>query len=120
MKINTLEAFIKVVETGSIHAAARELGWSQPSLSKAIKQLEGEVSASLLQRGTRGVIVTPYGKALYKRALVMSDEMRKIQEDMEHLRDRMEGKVRINLAPAAITELGPLAIRAFHVFEPKI
>jgi DNA-binding transcriptional LysR family regulator len=120
MKINTLEAFIKVVETGSIHAAARDLGWSQPSLSKAIKQLEGEVNASLLQRGTRGVIVTPYGKALYKRALVMSDEMRKVQEDMTQLRDKMEGKVRINLAPAAITELGPRAIRAFHDAYPDI
>ncbi len=120
MKLDTLEAFIKVVETGSIHAAARDLGWSQPSLSKAIKQLETELNASLLQRGTRGVIVTEYGKSLYRRALVMSDEMRKVHEDMHQLRDKMEGKVRINLAPAAITELGPRAIRAFHDAYPDI
>lgn len=62
MQVKQLEYLMKVVECGSITQASQELYISQPSLSKAIHQLEQEYGAQLLIRKARGVELTGEGK----------------------------------------------------------
>ena len=50
MKDYQLRALLRVVETGSIRAAARTLQLSQPAVTKAIRELEAEVDAPLVLR----------------------------------------------------------------------
>ena len=47
-----METFVRVVETGSFSAAARQLGIGQPAVSKAVAQLEDRIGVQLLLRST--------------------------------------------------------------------
>lgn len=61
MTLQQLKYIIKVAETGSIHTAAIELFITQPSLSKAIMELEKEMNIVILNRTNRGVTLTEDG-----------------------------------------------------------
>lgn len=61
-----LRAFVRTVERGSITAAARDLGVTQPAVSKLLRNLEAYAGARLLERTARAVRPTPHGLALYE------------------------------------------------------
>lgn len=61
-----LRAFIRTIERGSITAAARDLGVSQPAVSKLIRNLEAHAGARLLERSSRAMKPTPLGLTLYE------------------------------------------------------
>lgn len=63
-----VEAFLVAVRTGSISAAARELGMSQPAVSQAVRALERSTGLGLLHRTGQGVEVTEAGRLLYEAA----------------------------------------------------
>jgi DNA-binding transcriptional LysR family regulator len=60
-RLLALRAFVRTAHSGSFSRAARELGLSQPSISRILSQLESEVGASLLVRTTRAVALTDSG-----------------------------------------------------------
>lgn len=59
---------VRVVETGSFSAAARQLNVGQPAVSKTIAQLENRLQVSLLIRSTHGLTPTEAGLRFYERA----------------------------------------------------
>lgn len=61
-----LRALVRTIERGSITAAARDLGVSQPAVSKLLRNLEGHVGARLIERSARAVRPTPQGLRLYE------------------------------------------------------
>jgi DNA-binding transcriptional LysR family regulator len=72
-----MEAFVRVVDTGSFSAAARQMQIGQPAVSKAIAQLEDWLGVRLLLRSTRSLAPTEAGQNYYlraKRALEEADE----------------------------------------------
>lgn len=64
-----MQAFVKVVESGSFVRAAERLGWSTSSLSRQIAELEAHLGARLLQRTTRRISLTDSGRSYYERCL---------------------------------------------------
>src|SRR5580692_7946412 len=74
MELRHLRYFIAAAEAGSLTVAAQKtLHTSQPSLSRQIRDLEGEVGAQLLSRRARGIELTPAGRAFLDHArLVLS------------------------------------------------
>ncbi len=60
-----LRALVRTIERGSITAAARDMGISQPAVSKLIRNLEAHTGARLLERSSRVVKPTPIGLSLY-------------------------------------------------------
>ncbi|MEN0136743.1 MAG: LysR family transcriptional regulator [Rhodococcus sp. (in: high G+C Gram-positive bacteria)] len=80
--------FLAVVEEGSISAAARRLGLSQPSVSQTIHELERELESTLFTRG-RGMSATSSGRALIgpaRSALRALDAARWAIEDVSELK----------------------------------
>ena len=69
-----MEAFVRIIETGSFSAAARQLRVGQPSISKAVAQLEERLGTRLLSRSTRGLTPTEAGQGFYERAKRALDE----------------------------------------------
>lgn len=65
---SALRAFVRIVERGSITAAAADLGVSQPALSKLLRNLETHTGARLLERNSRVTRPTAQGQALYEAA----------------------------------------------------
>jgi LysR family hca operon transcriptional activator len=69
MELRHLRYFVAVAEEGSLTVAAvRRLHTSQPSLSRQLRDLEDEVGAELFVRGSRGVDLTPAGRAFLEHA----------------------------------------------------
>ena len=56
-----LKLFARVARTGNFSRAAKEVGLSQPSASRLIRQLEGQIGAALFTRSTRAVVLTGAG-----------------------------------------------------------
>ena len=63
-----MEVLVKVIDTGSFSAAARQLGVGQPAVSKTIAQLETRIGVKLLLRSTRGLSPTEAGQRYYEHA----------------------------------------------------
>ncbi|WP_052390311.1 LysR family transcriptional regulator [Streptomyces sp. NRRL B-24484] len=64
MTLDDLRVFTAVCRTGSLSAAARELSCTQSAVSQHVKRLEREVGLSLIERHTRGVVPTAFGRML--------------------------------------------------------
>lgn len=60
--------FREVARSGSISAAARKLGWTQPALGQQLKKLEKEAGTALVRRHARGITLTPAGEVLLGHA----------------------------------------------------
>lgn len=67
-RLAALEVFVRVVDTGSFSAVARQQHIGQPAVSKAVVQLEEWLGVSLLLRSTRKVVPTEAGRIFYERA----------------------------------------------------
>jgi DNA-binding transcriptional LysR family regulator len=63
-----MTTFVRVVDTGSFSAAARQLNVGQPAVSKTIAALEDRLQVSLLIRSTHGLTPTEAGARFYERA----------------------------------------------------
>ena len=76
MEFRQIRYFRVVAEAGSFTRAAHELGISQPSLSKQIRQLEAQLDAVLLIRDGRGVKMTAAGAELYDRLVEVDEKLK--------------------------------------------
>lgn len=81
-----LMQFKKVVEAGSISAAAKLLYISQPSLTQNIKKLEERIGSSLFHRSSTGITTTSYGSILYDHVRVMDNSYQQALEKIEVLK----------------------------------
>ena len=90
-----IRSFLAVAETGSLSAAARRLGASQPTLGRQIRQLESELRQGLFHRQPRGFTLTPNGEASLEPARRMSDAVHQIALTATGRQTAMEGSVRI-------------------------
>ncbi|MGL4239506.1 MAG: LysR family transcriptional regulator [Beijerinckiaceae bacterium] len=70
-RLAELDIFARVVTSGSMSAAARELGISPPVVSKRIRSLEERLGTRLLQRTTRQLALTESGKGFYERVVAI-------------------------------------------------
>ncbi|MFY9731845.1 MAG: LysR family transcriptional regulator [Candidatus Acidiferrales bacterium] len=76
MELRHLRYFVSVADAGSLTLAAeRGLHTSQPSLSRQIRDLEDEVGAQLLTRRSRGIELTPAGRAFLEHARVVLSQV---------------------------------------------
>ena len=83
MELRHLRYFCVVAEELNFTSAAERLHMSQPPLSRQIKQLEQEVGAELLERGPRGLRLTPTGQFFQQHALQI---LEKVEATLESTR----------------------------------
>ena len=107
MNVSQLRTFIAVVDHGSFSEAARVLGISQPAVTMQIQALEADISATLLDRGYRKVLLTEAGQALLPHARKVLAEI----DDARHSIDAVSTTVGGRLAVAASTTPGQYLLR---------
>jgi DNA-binding transcriptional LysR family regulator len=73
-RLGAMETFVRVVETKSFSAAARDLKVGQPAVSKSIAHLEEQFGVRLVIRSTRGLTMTEAGQHFYERARKIVDD----------------------------------------------
>jgi DNA-binding transcriptional LysR family regulator len=89
------QVFVTVAETGSLSAAARRLGQSQPTIGRQIKRLEEETGLTLFARQPRGLDLTEHGQALLPAARRMAEASGEIRLAMAGENRDLRGTLRI-------------------------
>lgn len=92
-----LQDFVAVAETGSLSAAARQRGLSQPTLGRRIEQLERQLNAHLFNRTPRGLTLTETGERILGHARRMAEEALAVERVASGDNQRIEGSVRVTL-----------------------
>src|SRR5258705_11931080 len=100
MRLSQIRDFLAVVESGGIRAAARELGVSQPAITRSVRRLEAELHTRLLQRTPTGVVPTQAGRAFLARARAAQAELRKAEGEADQLGEK-GGSVAFGVSPTA-------------------
>lgn len=118
MKDHQLKALVKVADSGSIRAAAREMHLSQSALTKALRELEEDVGAELLTRSYRGVDFTPAGRALLVRARLALATLEKAREEVRLLRGGAGARIAIALTPMVAASVLPRVLADFRRVQP--
>ena len=120
MNLRHLKIFEAVAEAGSIRAAARDSTLTQPAMTYAIRELEQSIGAQLLVRSAKGVVPTEIGLALLRRARLLSNEVRRAEEEIAQLRDRAGGLLRVAFSSFALEQLLPTALLDFRRQWPGV
>lgn len=115
-----LQAFVAVAETGSLSAAARRLGASQPTLGRQIAALERELAAALFHRQPRGLTLTETGAALLEPARTMQAAAGQIAILAAGQDVRLDGTVRITASVAFSVYHLPRIFARIREKEPAI
>lgn len=94
-RLKRMAVFARVVEAGSMSAAARELGMTTSAVSQRIRQLEAEIGLALLHRSTRRLSTTEAGQAYYEDCAAMLLAAHTAEQRLADLRDEPRGELRI-------------------------
>jgi DNA-binding transcriptional LysR family regulator len=94
-RLKRMGVFARVVELGSMSAAARELDMTASAVSQQVRQLEAEVGLGLLHRSTRRLSTTEAGQAYYEDCAAMLHAAQAAERRLSELRDEPRGELRI-------------------------
>ena len=97
-RLAAMQAFVRVVDSGSFSAAARRLNVGQPALSKSIAQLEDRLGVKLLVRTTHGLTPTEAGLHFYERARRSIEEADEAELAARGASAGLTGKLRVSAA----------------------
>ena len=86
-RLYQMRVFVRVVETGSFSAVARELGTIQPTISKQLTALEDNLGVRLLNRTTRQLSTTEAGRKYYDRCRHILDEITDLEGSLTELQN---------------------------------
>jgi molybdate transport repressor ModE-like protein len=112
--------FRAVARAGSISAAARELGWTQPAVSQHVRALEREAGSALLLRGPGGVELTEPGRLLLARADAVASHLHMAAEELSAIGELRRGQVRLVAYPTAAATWAPAAIAGLMRRHPEV
>ena len=109
---NQVRAFLATAETGSLSAAARSLGLTQPTLSRQVSALEQELGVTLFERGRRSSDLTSTGTELLEHVRAMGDAALRISLTASGQAQAVEGQVSITTTNTYATyHLPPILAR---------
>jgi DNA-binding transcriptional LysR family regulator len=120
LRLRDLHVFFAVVQSGSMAKAAAHLKITQPSVSKAIGDLEAALGVRLFDRSTKGVGPTMYGDALMKCGSVVFDELRQGIRHIEFLADPTVGVLRIGCPDLCAAVIIPRVLERFSEKYPDV
>lgn len=119
-RFDAMQAFIRVVESGSFTKAAETLQMNKTTVTQLIQQLETRLRVKLLNRTTRKVNVTPDGAVYYEHAVRLLADMDDAETSLSHAVAMPRGKLRIDVpSPLARMILVP-ALPEFYSQYPDI
>jgi DNA-binding transcriptional LysR family regulator len=99
-RIEDFQAFVAIVEKGSLTAAATQLGRSLQSVSRSLAALEGALGIELIARTTRHSAVTEAGLAFYRRVGAALSEIEAAKLETSNRRSQAAGLLRITSSTA--------------------
>lgn len=119
MNLVQLRSLIAVADAGSIGAAGRALGVSQPAVTKSIRALESELGIALIRRTARGTEFTELGRTFLIRARSACQEIDRGREELAQATGGKTASVVLGAGSAAAAALLPGAINRLRAVLPS-
>ncbi|WP_144640652.1 LysR family transcriptional regulator [Bordetella genomosp. 13] len=120
MELRPLRALVEVMRQGGFSQAARAVHATQPTISKAIRQLEDELGMVLLDRQAQPPQLTQAGEIVYRRAVSMLAERDDLRAELDDLRGLKRGTLRLGLPPLGSASLFAPMFARFRGRYPAI
>ena len=117
---NRARAFLVTAEEGSLSAAARALGMSQPTLGRQVAALEDELGVALFERGGKGLELTPSGLELMEHVRAMGQAASEFSLAATGQSDSIEGRICISATEVMATFVLPAIIGRLRQLQPGI
>ncbi|WP_272573614.1 LysR family transcriptional regulator [Providencia sp. PROV259] len=115
-----LQAFISVVDSGSITSAAEQLNMTISTVSRALLRLEKKMDTTLLYRTTRSIKLSDEGTAFLQKAREIIDLAHEAEEMLSIRQAIPSGKLRIDASTPFLTHVIAPLIPLFHERYPQI
>jgi DNA-binding transcriptional LysR family regulator len=115
-----LRALIATREAENFTLAARRVGLAQPTLHRAVSQLEQEAGRPLFERTAHGLIATRAAQALAQAARLAFAELEQAEADLAELSGREVGRIVVGAMPLSRSHLLPRAIARFRERRPTL
>jgi len=112
--LRAIEIFLSVCETGSLTAAARQLGITQGAVSQLITRLEKELGVALLDRDSRPPRLLPAGANLRQRGQRLLTDFDDMKHGLERYRKSDVPEFRLGLAESLSSVLLPRLLPMLH------
>jgi molybdate transport repressor ModE-like protein len=109
-----------IAALGSISAAARELGLTQPALTKILSRVEDHVGGRLFERQARGVTTTATGRLFLDRMDRIDREMRFLMADVRSLETGLSGRVAVGVGQFWIGHIVPRVVNRLRHEAPDV
>ncbi|MGI9026703.1 MAG: LysR family transcriptional regulator [Burkholderiaceae bacterium] len=119
-KLQAMEVFVHVVDTGGFTRAAERLGIPKATVTTAIRNLETALKVRLLNRTTRRAAVTADGAAYYERCVAILDQVRDAEESVSTNQTSASGRLRVDVATSAARWTLIPALADFQARYPDI
>ena len=119
-RLEDIQAFMRVVEAGSISAAAERLGIAKSAVSRRLSDLEKHLGVQLLRRTTRRLNLTDTGRGFYDRCQRILADLEEAEAAVSEAHGTLQGRLRV-AAPLSfgVRHLGP-AIAEFMQRHPQV
>jgi LysR family transcriptional regulator for bpeEF and oprC len=119
-KLQAMEVFVRVVETGGITRAADSLGLPKATATTLIQKLEAVLGVRLLNRTTRRVSVTPDGASYYERCISILSQVRETEESLAKQHATPRGRLRVDVPTLMARSVFVPALPQFFARYPDI
>ncbi|TCV93369.1 LysR family transcriptional regulator [Luteibacter rhizovicinus] len=118
--LDELQAFIAVVDTGSITAAGERLDQTVSGVSRTLGRLEEKLQTTLLRRTTRRIELTEEGSAFLLHARVIVESVELAEEQMSARRQKPAGRLRVDAATPFMLHVVIPLVGGFRERYPEV
>lgn len=115
-----VQAFNRIVETGSFVKAAAQLDVHPNAITKLVQSLESHLRVKLLNRTTRRVTLTTEGSAYYARMSQVLDQWLEVESEISVSQSSPRGRIRVDMGTTIASLLVIPALPAFHARYPQV
>ncbi|OYU00619.1 MAG: LysR family transcriptional regulator [Burkholderiales bacterium PBB1] len=120
MEWSDLRIFLAIAREGTLGAAARKLGQSQPTMGRRLIALERAIGQTLFQRTKDGFVLTDEGAAVMPHAEAMEDEALAVQRRLAGRDRAMEGQLRLSSSDWFGTHVLAPVLAEFATLQPRV
>ncbi|MBA2480226.1 MAG: LysR family transcriptional regulator [Planctomycetes bacterium] len=117
---HSLASLLAIAEHGSVSAAARSRGLTQPSISRQIQELERQLGTQLVERTSQGARLTPAGEILAEGSRELLQGLAALPEKVRGRQGEVSGKVRLGTVDSIGIYTLPPVLAGFIQANPRV
>ncbi len=118
--LSAVDALVAIARTGTVHAAAADLGFTPSAVSQQVKRLERDLGARLLDRAGRGVVLTAAGRRVVEEGQALRERVESLRSRLHDAQARPTGTIRLGTFSTAVRGILPGMLTAVRADYPDL